>query len=266
MQSTAGASQQIEVQEIRSWAGISTAANASGSGNLADSTTDELRSWQQTSATSHSVVKDSAAVSAGVATGQEELRSWGSFPAANVERSLSDAPGAVKASPQSSHVPTAGQVTRRTHPVSSEKNSPAAAAQPNPTSKASSRKKLPIRISPWRTLPKLGIAASRRGGIVSFIDACLRSFGQVFFQNSPVSGALFIIALLASSTPVMAAGAPPSLTPHLIVLFLCSNSVVFQSRFLPLCLRTRSALYSSMTPAFVPVVSGATTHLLWAAA
>ena len=222
MQSTAGASQQIEVQEIRSWAGISTAANASGSGNLADSTTDEMRSWQQTSATSHSVVKDSAAVSAGVATGQEELRSWGSFPAANVERSLSDAPGAVKASPQSSHVPTAGQVTRRTHPVSSEKNLPAAAAKPKPTSKAPSRKKLPIRISPWRTLPKLGIAASRRGGIVSFIDACLRSFGQVFFQNSPVSGALFIIALLASSTPVMAAGAPPvaHAQPHCVVFVL----------------------------------------------
>lgn len=210
MQSIAGASQQIEVQELRSWAGISTAAITAGSGNLADSTTDELRSWQQTSVTSHSVVKDSTGVSAGVTAGQEELRSWGSFPTANAERSLSDAPGVAVPQHKPSPQPTSGQVKRRAHPVSTEKNLSAAVAKPKPTSKASSRKKLPIRISPFRTLPKLGIAASRKGGIVSFIDACLRSFGQVFFQNSPVSGALFIIALLASSTPVMAAGAHPA--------------------------------------------------------
>jgi urea transporter len=204
MQSNAGASnQETEVQEIRSWAGIS-APSSSGSG--LDSKTDELRSWQQSAPAAHSFVKDSGGVG-----DHDELRSWASFPTSTAERSLSDAPAAVapqhRAPPQLAHqVQSSGQIVRRinTATASSDKSSPVPLQQKT-SSKAVVTKSPPLRISPFRTLPKLGIAASRRGGIVSFIDACLRSFGQVFFQNSPVSGALFIIALLASSTPVMAA-------------------------------------------------------------
>jgi urea transporter/ankyrin repeat protein len=203
MQGNAGASQGIEVQEIRSWAGIS-APSSSSKSSLTDSKTDELRSWQQTATAAHSFVKDS-----GGGGDHDELRSWGSFPTTTAERSLSDAPAAVvqhqRAPPQLAHqVQSSGQIVRRVNTVSSQKHVPVA-PQEKPSSTAISPKKLPFRISPFRTLPKLGIAASRKGGFVSFIDACLRSFGQVFFQNSPVSGALFIIALLASSTPVMAA-------------------------------------------------------------
>jgi len=200
---SAGASQEVEIQEIRSWAGFPTSPSVSSGGNLADSKTDEIRSWHQTATANHSVVKDSQST-AGVA-GQDEIRSWGSYNDKNVAPSLSDAPQPAH---QSTHTaPPSGQVVRRSNPRAVEKT---VSVQQGPSSQAQGSKKRKhasnrIRLSPFRTLPKLGIAAARRGGIVSFVDACLRSFGQVFFQNSPVSGAFFIIAMLASSTPVMAA-------------------------------------------------------------
>jgi urea transporter len=205
-QRSSGASQELEIQEIRSWAGISTSPSGSNGGNLGDSKTDEIRSWHQTATASHSVVKDSHSA-VGVAAGQEELRSWGSFNDNHVTPALSDAPQ-HNAANQSDHTGLpSGQVVRRNNVRSAEKVLPVSVQQ-SPSSQPRKNKKSPsnrIRLSPFRTLPKLGIAAARKGGIASFVDACLRSFGQVFFQNSPVSGALFIIALLASSTPVMAA-------------------------------------------------------------
>ncbi len=207
MQSSAGAPQELEIQEIRSWAGIATSSPSSSGGNLADSKTDEIRSWHQTAAPSHTVVKDNPGVSLG--GGQEELRSWGSFSDKNAAGALSDAPAPAapqrQAAPHSA-APASSQVVRRPKAhAHAEEKPPPVSVQKGSSPRANVSNKLPIRISPFRTLPKLGAAASRRGGIVSFVDACLRSFGQVFFQNSPVSGALFIIALLASSTPVMAA-------------------------------------------------------------
>jgi urea transporter/ankyrin repeat protein len=198
-----GGSAENEVLEIRSWAGISANESSSSSIKLSDSKTDEMRSWNQTSSASHAVVNDSRNAAAS-SSGDDQIRSWGTFPDNNIAPSLSDVPqrNAGQKSEQ-----TSGHFVRRSNSLPEKQNTSPAQVKREDSSatKSSTKRRWPIRISPFRTLPKFGIAASKRGGIVSFVDACLRSFGQVFFQNSPVSGALFIVALLASSTPVMAA-------------------------------------------------------------
>ena len=40
--------------------------------------------------------------------------------------------------------------------------------------------------------------------LLSFIDACLRSVGQVVFCNNPISGFLILLAMACSSIPMMA--------------------------------------------------------------
>ena len=60
MQNGASTNQELEIQEIRSWAGISTSAT----GNLADSKTDEIRSWHQTATSSHSAHRKRSGVAA----------------------------------------------------------------------------------------------------------------------------------------------------------------------------------------------------------
>jgi urea transporter len=46
------------------------------------------------------------------------------------------------------------------------------------------------------TMPRAGAWARSRGGFVGFTDACLRGIGQVFFCNSPLSGLLFLAAVV----------------------------------------------------------------------
>ena len=50
-----------------------------------------------------------------------------------------------------------------------------------------------------KTLPKLSQYTVQQGGILHLSDACLRGIGQVFFCNSPLSGATFFVAVLASA-------------------------------------------------------------------
>lgn len=56
--------------------------------------------------------------------------------------------------------------------------------------------------SPLRTLPKESEWARRKGGLISFLDASFRGIGQVFFQNSPITGFFCLIAILASNLMV----------------------------------------------------------------
>ncbi|ETV97307.1 hypothetical protein H310_09655 [Aphanomyces invadans] len=51
-------------------------------------------------------------------------------------------------------------------------------------------------VAPFRTLPQTRAATGR---IVSFVDICLRSFGQCCFQNSPLTGLVFVVALATSA-------------------------------------------------------------------
>ncbi|ETV67386.1 hypothetical protein H257_16467 [Aphanomyces astaci] len=64
--------------------------------------------------------------------------------------------------------------------------------------------------TPFRTLPHLQTWASNRSRYthvaVSFVDICLRSIGQCCFQNSPLSGLMFVIALCASASGLGMAG------------------------------------------------------------
>ena len=50
-----------------------------------------------------------------------------------------------------------------------------------------------------KTLPKLSQYTLKQGGILHLLDACLRGIGQVFFCNSPLSGAMFLVAVIASA-------------------------------------------------------------------
>lgn len=52
-------------------------------------------------------------------------------------------------------------------------------------------------LAPFRTLQSWQVWAEKNV-ILLFIDTCLRSIGQVCFQNSPLTGLVFIIAMLSS--------------------------------------------------------------------
>jgi urea transporter len=57
---------------------------------------------------------------------------------------------------------------------------------------------------PLKTLPQVSQWTTKRGGGLHLLDASLRGIGQVFFCNSPVSGGMFLLAVLVSD-PKMAA-------------------------------------------------------------
>jgi urea transporter len=48
-------------------------------------------------------------------------------------------------------------------------------------------------------MSRAGAWAQRRGGAVAFADAVLRGIGQVFICNSPLSGLIFLIAIVVWS-------------------------------------------------------------------
>ncbi|KDO26855.1 hypothetical protein SPRG_08145 [Saprolegnia parasitica CBS 223.65] len=60
----------------------------------------------------------------------------------------------------------------------------------------SPRRTLPVlgRVACFRTLPRLAVIAEKHQAL-AFLDACLRGVGQCNFQNSPLSGLLFLVAL-----------------------------------------------------------------------
>ncbi|KAF0719496.1 Aste57867_996 [Aphanomyces stellatus] len=76
--------------------------------------------------------------------------------------------------------------------------------QPSPASSSSPSKLRRSRtvisvLAPFRTLPHLQAYTQRSHVAVHFADVCLRSVGQCCFQNSPLSGMVFLVALALSS-------------------------------------------------------------------
>jgi urea transporter len=57
---------------------------------------------------------------------------------------------------------------------------------------------------PLKTLPQVSKWTASRGGVLHLLDASLRGIGQVFFCNSPVSGAMFLLAVLVSDLKMAA--------------------------------------------------------------
>ncbi|OQR99943.1 urea transporter [Achlya hypogyna] len=82
--------------------------------------------------------------------------------------------------------------------LESPEASPAAKRRPPPAARPTSTPSLLGRAACLRTLPRLQ-SYTHAHPVLEFVDACLRGIGQTTFQNSPLTGLLFLVAFSLST-------------------------------------------------------------------